>query len=216
MPKYNYRLKDNERDLIDEDTGEILATEPLAPTYGPGAAVVAKAMKAAMPLFKTPWNHDTNAASDAGATVCPEVSKAQQNQKEEADINYIVNRFLKTGELPTNMKLPQYADLAEIDFMDAMNQVNQAQRSFEALPANVRNAFQNDPARFLAYVDHCLETGDLKPLQELSLADLKVEEPAFEDRLAAAMAKHLKATEPAAPPGGTPAPGPANGAPSAP
>lgn len=210
---YKYRLKDKERDLVDDETGEVLATEPLNPTYGEGADKIAKAMKVAMPLFKTPWNHDRDAASDASGTACPEVGKAQQHQKEEADINTIVNRFLKTGELPPLRNAPTYADLQEIDFQDAMDQVNLAQRSFDALPPKVRDAFQGDPARFLAYVDHCLETGDLSPLEQLDLAKIKIDEPAFEDRLAAAIAK---ATKPASPPGDTPAPGPAKGAPSAP
>lgn len=210
---YKYRLKDKERDLIDDETGEILATEPLNPTYGEGAARIAAAMNKAYPLFKTPYNHDTNLASDASGTAFPEVGKAQQNQKEEADINTIVNRFLKTGELQNIRNPPTYADLQEIDFQDAMAQVNLAKRSFDALPPKVRDAFQGDPAKFLAYVDHCLETGDLKPLEELDLAKIRVDEPAFEDRLAAAIAK---ATKPAEPPGGSPAPGPAKGAPSAP
>lgn len=212
--KYIYRK--TERDLIDDETGEVLATEPLAPGYHEAQAAVEAAAKQyakSVPLFKTPWNYDRDAHSLATATTFPEVGKAQQHEKEEADINTIVNKFLKTGELPQMRNPPTYADLSEIDFQDAMDQVNTAQRAFEALPPNVRNAFQGDPARFLAYVDHCLETGDLKPLEELNLAKIKIDEPAFEDRLAAAIAK---ATKPAAPPGGSPAPEAGKGAPSAP
>jgi len=51
-----------------------------------------------------------------------------------------------------------------------MDTIKQANDSFLALPANVRARFQNDPAIFVAYVDHCLETGDLKPLEEMHLA----------------------------------------------
>lgn len=211
MKQYVYRK--NERDLIDTETGEVLSTEPLNPTYGPAATEIAKAMKVAMPIFKTPWNHDRDAVSLATSTACPEIGKANQSQKEEADINTIVDKFLKTGQLPAMKNAPQYADLQEIDFQDAMDQVNLARRSFDALPPKVRDAFQGDPAKFLAYVDHCLDTGDLSPLEKLDLAKIQIDEPAFEDRLAAAIAK---ATKPATPPGGTPAPGPANGAPSAP
>lgn len=212
--KYLYRT--TERDLVDDETGEVLATEPLAPGYTEAQAAVEAAAKAyakSAPLFKTPWNHDRDAVSLASSTTFPEVGKAQQHQKDEADINTIVNRFLKTGQLPNIPNPPTYADLADIEFQDAMDQVNLAQRSFDALPANVRNAFQGDPARFLAYVDHCLETGDLKPLQELKLADIKVDEPAFEERLAAAL---KKAIQPSTPPGGSPAPEDGKGPPSGP
>lgn len=201
MPIYKYREK--ERDLIDDETGEVLATEPLQPQYGIGAKKIADAMKKTMPLFKTPWNHDTNAASDQSATVTPEVTRTQLNQQKDADINTIVQNFLKTGELKTVPMPPQFSDLEELDFQEAMDQVNAAQRSFEALPARIRNAFQGDPVKFVAYVDHCIERGDVDPLKELQLVDLKVEEPAFEDRLAAAI---KKAQEPTAPLGGSPAP----------
>lgn len=200
MPKYIYRA--TERDLIDDETGEVLATEPLAEGYAEAQAkveAVAKAYAKSAPLFKTPWNHDRDAVSLATSTTFPEKGKTQQNQKEDADINTIVNRFLKTGQLPQMNNPPSYADLQEIDFQDAMDQVNLARRSFEALPANVRNAFQGDPARFLAYIDHCVQSGDLAPLQELNLAEIKVDEPAFEERLAKAIEKAYK---PPSPPGG--------------
>ena len=62
-----------------------------------------------------------------------------------------------------------------------MNTVNAAKESFLALPAGVRNSFGNDLAKFVAYVDHCIETGDLDPLREMGLAvpkrDKSPEEP---------------------------------------
>jgi len=95
----------------------------------------------------------------------------QQHGKEEADINTIVNRFLKTGLLPQVPLPPSYQNFGDVfDFQSAMDTIKQANDSFLALPANVRARFQNDPAIFVAYVDHCLETGDLKPLEEMHLA----------------------------------------------
>jgi len=63
---------------------------------------------------------------------------------------------------------PSYQNFGDVfDFQSAMDTIKQANDSFLALPANVRARFQNDPAIFVAYVDHCLETGDLKPLEEM-------------------------------------------------
>lgn len=200
---YKYNAANTVRQLIDEDTGEILAEEALCPDYASGAKKIADAMKKAQPLFKTPYNHSTDEVSLATSTACPEITKAIQSQKDEADINTIVNRFLKTGELPQMKNPPQYADLIDIDFQEAMDQVNLAQRSFDALPAKVRNAFGNSPAAFLAYVDHCVEMGDLDPLKEFDLTQIKTEEPAFEERLAAAITKAYK---PPSPPADSPAP----------
>ena len=61
-----------------------------------------------------------------------------------------------------------------------MNTVNAAKESFLALPAGVRNSFENDLAKFVAYVDHCIETGT-SILREMGLAvpkrDKSPEEP---------------------------------------
>ena len=118
--------------------------------------------------FQNPYNHDTDAESNRTGLACADPSKAQQSAKEETDINTIVDRFLKTGALPPVRVPPTYSDFAEVfDFQSAMNTVNAAKESFLALPAGVRNSFGNDPAKFVAYVDHCIETGDLDPLREM-------------------------------------------------
>jgi hypothetical protein len=121
--------------------------------------------------WKTPYNHDTEKESDRTALTCNDPSKAQQHAKEECDINTIVDRFLKTGALPPIRVPPTYSDFAEVfDLQTALNQVKAAQDSFNALPAGVRARFQNDPTKFVGYVDHCMTTGDLDPLREMGLA----------------------------------------------
>lgn len=123
------------------------------------------------PFFKTPYNHDTMAESNRTALTCPEETKTQQHLAEEADINTIVNRFLKTGIMPPVRTPPSYADFEDVtDFQGAMNAINLAKESFMALPAAVRATFQNDPGKFVDYVDHCFDTGDLDPLRDMGLA----------------------------------------------
>lgn len=121
-------------------------------------------------FFKTPYNHNTMDESNRVALTCPEPSKTQQHLVEEADINTIVARFLKTGELPPIRVPPSYQDFEDVhDFQSAMDAINQAKQSFMQLPAEVRATFQNDPAKFVNYVDHCMNTGDLEPLEKMGL-----------------------------------------------
>lgn len=122
-------------------------------------------------FFKTPYNHDTRAESRRVAQTNTEPSKTQQHQAHEADINTIVKNFGITGKLPVVAMPPVYEEFSEIfDFQSAMNAIKAAQDSFIALPANIRARFENDPAKFVGYVDYCINNGDIDPLREMGLA----------------------------------------------
>lgn len=122
-------------------------------------------------LWKTPYNHDRDRESIRTGTVFKDPSLAQQHARDETDINNIVDKFLKTGTLPNVPMPPSYENFGEIfDFQSAMNTIKAATDSFLAMPANLRARFDNDPAKFVGYVDHCMETGDLEPLEKLGLA----------------------------------------------
>lgn len=107
------------------------------------------------PFIRTPWNYDTNAASDETALVCTEPTLAQQNTKDEADINVILERFGITGELPSNVKVPLSGDFTEqvTDFQTAMNMVRASEESFMELPAKVRARFHNNPQELLEFLE---------------------------------------------------------------
>lgn len=123
-------------------------------------------------FFKTPYNHDTNQESDRTGLSCKDPSLAQQHERDETDINVLVERFgvTRLAQMATQMP-PSFADFSEVfDFQSALNAINDARDSFMALPAKVRATFDNDPAKFVGYVDHCLETGDISPLRKLGLA----------------------------------------------
>lgn len=99
--------------------------------------------------------------------------KTQQQFKEECDINTIVNSFLKTGELPENIKLPQYIDYEGIfDFRTAMETLMKAEEAFMELPAPLRAEFDNSPQNFLEF---CNNPSNKDRMKELGL--LKQEEP---------------------------------------
>lgn len=105
-------------------------------------------------VLRTPYNYDRNKASDESGLHCPEPTKAQQQFKEETDINTIVERFGLTGQLPTDVRMPISGDFTGLStYQDALNALNQARASFDTMPATVRARFNNDPAAFVAFCD---------------------------------------------------------------
>lgn len=108
-------------------------------------------------IFKTPYNHDTDYESLTTSLACADPSLAQQHQAKEADINQIVKNFGVTGMLPVVPLPPTLEDFGEIfDLQSALDVLNQAKHSFGLLPAEVRDAFHNDPHRFVSQVDDML------------------------------------------------------------
>ena len=72
--------------------------------------------------------------------------------KDECDINILLAKFAVTGQLPENVRVPQYVDFEEaFDFQSSMNVIRAAEEAFNAMPAEVRDRFQNDPGRFLEF-----------------------------------------------------------------
>lgn len=106
-----------------------------------------------VPVLRTRYNYDMNAASRKSALFCPEPTRAQQNFKEECDINTIVERFGLTGELPTGVTMPFQGDFEHsMDYQDSLDKLRQAQAAFMQFPADVRGRFQNDAGQFVAFV----------------------------------------------------------------
>lgn len=96
--------------------------------------------------WKPPVDPDTGEVIDDG--------KTQQSFKDEVDINTIVKRFGLTGELPENFSIPVSGDFtAAMSFQESMNLVRQAQESFMTLPGEMRDRFQHDPARLIAFLE---------------------------------------------------------------
>lgn len=107
-----------------------------------------------VPFLRTPYNYDRMAASNESSIACPEETRTKQAYKEECDINTIVRRFNLTGQLPENVRQPQYADFTEAyDYHTAMNAIRAAGESFMAMPAAVRKRFDNDPGKFVDWVN---------------------------------------------------------------
>lgn len=110
-------------------------------------------------------NYDTDAASKFTGLVTTEPSLAQQQFKEEADINTIVKQYGITGKLPGPVYLPTFGDFSEVtDFQTALHAIQRAEASFQAMPAHVRERFNNDSQKFLEFTSDSRNSEELKSL----------------------------------------------------
>lgn len=106
-------------------------------------------------FLRTPYNYDTDAASNESGLACEEPSLAQQHFKDECDINTILERFNITGLLPESPLSPRYGDFSGIgDYHTAMNRVMAAKDEFMSLPAQIRSRFNNDPAQLIEFLQN--------------------------------------------------------------
>lgn len=106
------------------------------------------------PFLRTPYNYDTNAASDESGLHCEDATLTQQHFKDECDINNILRQFNVTGLLPESTLSPRYGDFTGItDYHSALNQVIAAEDEFMRLPANIRSRFDNDPANLIDFLE---------------------------------------------------------------
>jgi phage internal scaffolding protein len=126
-------------------------------------------------FLRTPYNYDKDAASNESGLHCEDASLAQQHYKEECDINTILEKFNVTGLLPQIPLSPRYGDFSGIsDYHTAMNRVIAAQDEFEALPAQIRARFDNDPSKLIEF----LENENNRPeAEELGLVEKAAVEP---------------------------------------
>ena len=92
-----------------------------------------------------------------------------QADKESTDINKILDKYAKSGQLPALMaKDPRYGDFSDMpDYMEAHERIVLANEQFMALDARVRKQFGNDPAEFLKYASN---PANLDGMIELGLA----------------------------------------------
>lgn len=115
-------------------------------------------------------------------------SLTKQSFKDEANINNIVNKYIRTGELPEHHKLPKYGDLTQIpDYKEAMVTVAHGRHAFEQLPSDLRARFANDPGQFLEFVANeennaeLLKLGIIQPKQAEDPPKVEKPEPKISD-----------------------------------
>jgi len=142
--------------------GETILLPPEEP-YEPGRFVQSEFAV----FIRTAYNYDKDKVSDETGLECKDPSLADQSAKEEVDINEIVRRFGLTGQLPANVRIPQYGDFTGInDYQEALNAIDAADEAFMSLPADVRKRFDNDPG---AFVDFCSDENNREEMEKMGL-----------------------------------------------
>lgn len=122
-------------------------------------------------FIRSAYNYNKKEASENQSLTCTDPSLAVQSQKEESDINTIVKRFGLTGTLPENIRMPQYGDFTGVKtYQECLNAVLEADKSFAALPAHIRERFYNSPEKF---VDFCLDEKNRDEAEKLGLVSKK-------------------------------------------
>lgn len=100
-----------------------------------------------------------------------------QSEKDNCDINVIMNRYATCGTpLPYRKDgvQPVYADVSELgDYMENYQRCKQAEEMFNNLPSALRKELDNNPANLLPFIqdeknkERCYEYGLLnKPIVE--------------------------------------------------
>jgi phage internal scaffolding protein len=144
-------------------------------------------------LIRSPYNYNTAEESDRTGLKCEDKSLAIQSQKEESDINTIVRNFGLTGQLPGNIRMPQYGDFNGLsDYHTAKTAVADANSSFNQLPAQIRERFEYSPEKF---VEFCLDDKNYEEAKKLGLVVPK--EPGIQVKvpLTGSTAKDTKVSE---------------------
>lgn len=101
-----------------------------------------------------------------------------QADADEADINVLVARYNKSGQLPPMRGgQPFYGDVSDIgDLQESLIKVQEGNRLFMSYPADLRERFDNDPAKLIAFLS---DDNNLKEAEELGLvAKRPIVEPA--------------------------------------
>lgn len=112
-----------------------------------------------------------------------EPSMAQQQFKDESDINNLVDRNMRykdpafvtklqlSGKLNTSS--PIYGDFSEVsDYQHSLAVIENAQAQFNSLPSKVRARFNNNPAEML---DFCSNSANYEEGVSLGLFEKNVE-----------------------------------------
>ena len=95
-------------------------------------------------------------------------SLTHQEFVKESNINSIMAKYKKTGQLPMVQGRPMFGDFASLpEYQDALNLVLDAETAFADLPSEIRTRFGNDPAEF---VEFCSNPDNLDEAVELGLA----------------------------------------------
>lgn len=88
------------------------------------------------------------------ATINNEKSLTQQQFKAECDVNNIMKKYEQTGEIHhLNRSKGVYQDLSQFtNYQEMLHKVMDAEQAFDALPAETRKRFNNNPQELIEFL----------------------------------------------------------------
>lgn len=123
-------------------------------------------------------------------------SMTQQHFANEVNINSIIARYNKTGQLPLANSIGQYGDVSDVrDYKSALDLILRVDDDFDSLPAAIRRRFSDSPALLYEFL---MDEKNYDEAVSLGLVESKpsvVEEPVVEEPVVEASKASKKATE---------------------
>lgn len=97
-----------------------------------------------------------------------EESMTEQCHADEVKIQNIMKKYRDTGVIEhVNQYQGMYSDMINApDFAEAQMQIAEAKSMFETVPAHIRSDFDNDPQKFIAFMQ---EPENVEAIQEYGL-----------------------------------------------
>lgn len=140
------------------------------------------------PLIRTAYGPKSNPSQKKF-----DKSLTKQSMKKDSDINYIVERFQKTGVVNHVSKMEAiFGDFETMNYQESLNNVMRANEMFLSIPSDIRKDFDNDPEKFIEF---CLDEKNKEKLVEYGLASWSKDEIKRRDEAAAAEAAQKSAAE---------------------
>jgi len=102
-------------------------------------------------------------------------ARVEQCHRDECDINKIIAKYDRTGVLNhVNDFEARYEDLTGLDYQTMLNTVANANSMFEGLPSEIRNQFDNEPQKFISFMD---DENNNNAMYEMGLKQRPIPEP---------------------------------------
>lgn len=115
-----------------------------------------------------------------GGLLCKDKSLARESERDSCDVNLIMKRYEKTGELPEGFDAPGFfGDVSEMgDFRKIQDTMVLGNQLFMLLPPDERAKFDNDVVKFLDFAEDPANRGELVKLGLLPDVEKPAEGPA--------------------------------------
>lgn len=112
---------------------------------------------------------------------CGSETRTKQSFKDECNINKIVARYRRTGQLPVRDVVPRFMDCVGVgNYYEASLQVKAAEEAFRRLPSEIRKHFDNDPGKLVDAVQDPERREELVKLGLFEKSPAEPEKPAAE------------------------------------